>query len=97
MTSTAEIRGRARAGVALAPVALASVLALSGCSSGGDTTCSKFRTKSFAGQKKIIEKLLEEKGQSTSPINVATATLSAKGYCFTHGGSEKVKNIYGPG
>ena len=50
----AAIANGCRAKALLVPCIAAAGLTFSGCNQGGDTSCSTFRGKSFAAQKKVI-------------------------------------------
>lgn len=94
MTNTLT-HARRRATATTFTLVLIGAVAFSGCNQGGDTTCAKFRRKTPFGQKRIVTKLLKEKGQEVTPLRVMEARFSAKGYCFTHTGDDKIDNIYG--
>lgn len=86
-----------RGSLRIAPLGAIVVAAfLSACgSSGSSTTCSDFRGMSLSDQKSVVTNILSQHGQSTSPLAVDGALLSAKGYCFTHSGSDTVGSIEG--
>jgi hypothetical protein len=77
------------------PVVGVTLLLTTGCS-GGDVSCRDFRAMSQTDQMSAASDLLQQHGETDTPLTETAVRGSVATYCFLHSGDTPISGIYKP-